>query len=79
MDINQLLAIINSKNLIEIIFKAMAIFISFFYLLYAIVLFKQTQVMNKTLQTKGEKLILTISFFHIIFGIFLLFLSLFLL
>ena len=78
MEINQLFKFIISKDFIDVIFKIIAIFISFFYLLYAIVFFKQTQVMNKTLQTKGKELTLTISFFQIIFGLFLLFLALFL-
>ncbi len=77
MDLNQLFGIFNSQNIIFVVFKILAIFFSIFYLLYAIVLAKQTQVMDKTLQTGNGSIILIVSSFQIIIGVVILFFAIF--
>lgn len=78
MDLNQFLIVLNSKNLIEITFKILVIFFSVFYLLYAIVLFKQAEVMTKTLETKGKEIFIIISLIQIFAGIIILISAIFL-
>ncbi|MFN4212971.1 MAG: DUF5657 family protein [Microgenomates group bacterium] len=53
-------------------------FFSTFYLIYGIILSKQTEVMSKTLETKGKRIFFVISLFQIFAGIVLLILAIFL-
>lgn len=64
------------QNIINFFFKAFAILFSIIFLFYAVVIYKQTQVMVKTINTTNNSLILTISLLQIIFGLILLALSL---
>jgi len=66
MDINQFL---NNQQLVNIAVKGFGIVFSFIYILFSLVIYKQTQTMNKTLQTKWGKLLTLISLFQIIFSI----------
>ncbi len=59
-------------------FKAFAVLFSVSYLVYAIVITRQTQLMNETFTTRNAGLLFAVSFFQIIFGIILISVSLFL-
>ena len=72
MDINQI-----NNYIILYFFKTTALIISIFYLLYSMVILKQTDIMNKTLQSKNYSLIYLISLFQIFLGVFVLFLAIF--
>ncbi len=78
MDLRQIFEIFSQQNIFSITFKVLAIFFSFFYLLYAIVIAKQTQVMNKTLEIKRKEVFVLISTAQIAGAIFILILAIFL-
>jgi hypothetical protein len=78
-DINQLLTVINSREIVTFLFKAFALVLSVIYLLYAIVVSKQTEIMNRTLESKSNYILffvaslqITLAFILIILAIFLL-------
>ncbi len=66
MDINQFL---NNQQLLNLAVKSFGVVFAFIYILFSLVIYKQTQIMNKTLQTKWGTLITSISFFQIIFSL----------
>ncbi|PIV09367.1 hypothetical protein COS31_03230 [Candidatus Roizmanbacteria bacterium CG02_land_8_20_14_3_00_36_15] len=72
MDLGQL---INNQGLLGFFFKSFTLVFSVIYLLYAVVIYKQTQVMDKTLTTGGGKLIVFISFLQIILSFFIILLA----
>jgi hypothetical protein len=72
MDINQLL---QDYDLISIFIKAIAVIFDVLFLFYAIIITKQTQVMNSTLTVGRSGLITFISFLHIILAIVLIVLA----
>lgn len=78
MDLNQLSAVLNTVYLARAVFKVLAIFFSVFYLFYAIILFKQTEVMNKTLETSGRKIIFIVSLVQVLVGMVILIFAIFL-
>lgn len=75
MDINFLSDLLSGSNFAAVFFKPIAIFIGIFYFLYAVIIAKQTQVMNKTLKTESGALIFFISIFQIILAVALFMLS----
>lgn len=66
-------------DLFNFFFKAFAVVISLIYLVFAIVVFRQTQVMSRSLVTKNNGIIVTISFILILIGVALIFYSIFIL
>lgn len=62
--------------MINLFFKIFAVFFSFFYLLYAIVLFQQSRVLVRTIRTEIDKWVILISGFQILLGFLLIFYSL---
>lgn len=58
-------------------FKAFAVLFSVSYLVYAIVITRQTQAMNETFKTKSSWLLMTVSVLQIIFGLIVIVASLF--
>lgn len=66
MDINQFL---NNQQLLNLAVKGFGIVFAFVYILFSLVVYKQTQTMNKTLQTKWGTIITLISFFQIVFSL----------
>ncbi len=66
MDINFLTDLLSGNNFVAVFFKPTAVFIGIFYFLYAVVIAKQTQTMNKTLKTGSGTIIFFISIFQII-------------
>ena len=70
--INQFLG----ANTFSLFFKVFAVVFSLLYLIYAIVIYKQTQVMTKSLESQKTGLILTVSLIQIVVGLALLFVSL---
>ncbi len=63
------------SNLFSLFFKAFAITLSFIYLIYAIVIYRQTQIMLRTLIVKNNQIILIGSFIQIIIAILLILLA----
>lgn len=59
----------------NLFFKCFAIVFSIIYFLYAVIIFKQTRVMTKTLESKSNYLIVLISFFQMITALILLLFS----
>lgn len=78
MEFNQLLVALNPQNFIPYVFKISTVIFSIFYLLYAIVIYRQTFVMNKALAVKNNFLISLISVSQIAAGVFLTLWSIFL-
>ena len=76
MDFNQISEFFSGQNVFTLFFKTFSIVFSLLYLIYALVIFKQTQVMTKTLESEGNTLILLTSLVQIGIGIGLLFFSL---
>lgn len=78
MDLKQIFELFSQQNIFSITFKVVAIFFSFFYLLYAIVIAKQIQVMNKTLETKRKDVFVLISAVQTAVAVIILILAIFL-
>ncbi|OGK12915.1 hypothetical protein A3A93_01765 [Candidatus Roizmanbacteria bacterium RIFCSPLOWO2_01_FULL_38_12] len=65
----------DSNTILMLFFKAFAVLFSLMYLLYAIVLTRQTQIMNRTVTTQSAPVLLAFSAVQIIFALFLIFVS----
>lgn len=76
MDLSQFVNSLSGQDIFNLFFKTFAVVFSLLYIIYALVIFKQTQVMTKSLETEGNTLILLISLIQIGIGISLLFFSL---
>ncbi len=57
----QQIQLLSASQVIYIAFKTFAIIFSVFYLFYALVIRKQTQIMNKTLQVENNGIFSVIS------------------
>lgn len=78
MDLTQFSHFFSGQSITNLFFKAFALFFAFFYLFYTVIIFRQTSVMNKTVQGEGSTFITLISFIQIIFALILIALALFL-
>lgn len=78
-NLEQFLSSITGNDLISWFFKAFAILLSFMFLLYSIMVYRQTQVMNKTVTRQSGPLLLAISGFQLILAILLIYLAIFVL
>ncbi|MBI2641629.1 hypothetical protein HYW87_03485 [Candidatus Roizmanbacteria bacterium] len=76
MNFDDLFTLFANQNIIGLFFKTFAVIFSFLYLIYSLVIFKQTQVMTKTLENDSNSFILLISLIQIIIGLALVFISL---
>ncbi len=65
-----------TQNIIQLFFKLFSIVFSLMYLLFAVIIERQTTIMNKTLQSKETGLIFFISTLQIVAGVLLVLLSL---
>lgn len=65
-----------TQNIIQLFFKLFSIVFSVMYLLYAVIIERQTTIMNKTLQSKEAGLIFVVSTLQIVAGVLLVLLSL---
>lgn len=72
------LQFLNSLNVFPLFFKVFAGVFSFLFIIYSLVIYKQTQVMIKTVISKNDRLIILISLTQIGAGLILLFFALFL-
>lgn len=72
MDFSQLL---NDQNLLNFFFRSFACVFSFIYLLFAIVIYKQTQMMNRTLTTKWGSYIIFLSLLQIVVALIIILLA----
>ena len=68
-------AFFHNANLFNFFFKSFAIVLSIIYLIYTIVIFRQTQVMLKTVTVNNGGIILLISFIQILLAILLIVLA----
>lgn len=75
MDFSQFVNQFLGQNTFSLFFKVFSIVFSFLYLIYALVIYKQTEVMTRTLESQQNALILLISLIQIIIGLALLFVS----
>ncbi|MGB9707147.1 MAG: DUF5657 family protein [Microgenomates group bacterium] len=74
----QIINILNIKNIIHYSFKPLAILISFLYVIFALIVLKQTEVMNKTLNSSANIFFNFISLLQLIFAVIVLLVAIFL-
>jgi len=67
----------NGEGFFYLFFKAFAVLFSVSYVVYAIVITRQTQTMNETFETKSSWFLMTVSVLQIVFGLILIASSLF--
>ena len=79
MEFSQLINFITGQEIFSLFFKIFAVVFGFLYIIYSLVIFKQTQIMTRTVETAGTTFILLLSMIQIGIGIGLLFFSLLLL
>lgn len=66
---------ISNTEIFILFAKAFAVLFSFLYLVYAVVMTRQTQVMNKTFHTNYSGFLLFVSALQILFAFILIFVS----
>lgn len=71
-DLQQFLGLFSQANISSFFFKAFSVIFVVMYLIFAVVIFKQTQVMIKTISGKNYRTITLISGMQILLAIFLL-------
>lgn len=76
IDFNNVFNLLNIQDIVGFFFKTFSVLFSFLYLIYAIVILKQTQVMTKTIESGSSSLILLVSLLQIGIGLVLVFISL---
>lgn len=76
MDLGQLGNFFSGESIFRLFFKTFAVVFSVLYIIYALVIYKQTQIMTKTLITNNGTLIRFISLLQIFIGVGLLIFSL---
>lgn len=69
---------LTGESLIEVFFKLFAVLFALIFLIYSIVVFRQSKIMNQTFTTKNAYLIRAISFFQLLLSILLLIVAIFL-
>jgi hypothetical protein len=69
---------LTGERLIEVFFKLFAVLFALIFLIYSIVVFRQSKIMNQTFTTKNAYLIRAISFFQLLLSILLLIVAIFL-
>ena len=70
-----MLQLFQPSNLFSFFFQAFAITLSFIYLIYVVVIYRQTQIMLRTLIVKNSQIILAVSLIQIIAAILLIILA----
>lgn len=78
MDVANLMTTFSGLGFINLFFKAFAILFSLMFIIYAIVISKQTQVMSRTLKDNNAGLFGFVSFIQILVALGLFLLSVFL-
>lgn len=77
-NLSQILDIINSQSMMGFFFKAFAFVFSLMYLMYAFVISKQTDIMNKTLESSSNQILYSVASLQVLLGVILIVLSIFL-
>ncbi len=72
---NILSMLTTNRGIFDLLFKSFSIVGSILYLIYAIVLIKQTKLMLQAIEEGGYAIIRFISFLQLVFAIFLIVLS----
>lgn len=62
-----------STEIFYLFFKAFAVLFSVLYLVYALVITRQTQIMNNTFTTNSKNILVFVAFLQILFALFLIF------
>ncbi|MEK7633928.1 MAG: DUF5657 family protein [Patescibacteria group bacterium] len=78
MDLKNFFTFINIQGINNIFFKIIMIFFALFYFFYTLVISKQVQIMDKTLQDKYNWVILLITSLQVTVSLILLILAIFL-
>lgn len=68
--------LLTGNNIINLFFKSFSLIFSILYLIYAIVVLKQVQVISDTVQSKTNNTILTVSIIQIFIGVILIYFAL---
>ena len=76
MDFNQFINQFLGQGTFNLFFKVFSVVFSLLYLIYSLVIYKQTQVMTRTLESPTGPFILFISLLQILIGLSLLSFSL---
>jgi hypothetical protein len=69
MDFNQLSSFLSGQQIINLFFKTAAIVFSVMYLFYAIIIVRQTQVMNRTIVRHANSFTSLISTIQVFFAL----------
>ena len=72
MELKNIITILNSQGINNILFKTIMIFFALFYFVYALVISKQVNIMDKVLQDKHNWLILLITSLQVTISLILL-------
>ncbi|OGK27545.1 hypothetical protein A3C28_05935 [Candidatus Roizmanbacteria bacterium RIFCSPHIGHO2_02_FULL_39_9] len=75
MNIANLLDSFTDLNILNFFFKAFAVVFSLMYVIYSVVILKQTQIMIKTIESDSSSFILLISIIQLFVAILLLLFS----
>lgn len=75
MDTDQIVNFFLGQGLVNLFFKSFAILSAVLYFVYALIVFRQTQIMNKTVTTRGAAIFTLISLLQLIFSILLIVLA----
>lgn len=78
-NLNLILGMFNGPTIIGFMLKAFALIFSIMYLLYAVIISKQTETMNKTLESNNGYVLKIIASLQITFAFILIVLAVFLL
>ncbi|NMB84145.1 hypothetical protein GYA28_02545 [Candidatus Roizmanbacteria bacterium] len=73
MNWNQLIL---NGDIVYLFFKAFSLIFSFMYFIYALVIYRQTQIMNKALDTERKNIFSSISFLQLTVALIIILLAL---
>lgn len=79
MDSDQMFGLFNNRDILSLLFKLFAIVISCMYLIYSFVISSQTQIINKTIESKNSYILSAVAKVQISLAFILLILAIFLL
>lgn len=79
MNFNQIISIITGQALLPLFFKSFAILLSFLYLIYSLVVVRQTKLMVNTLVVRARTVLLLVSHAQVLAAFILVLLAIFVL
>lgn len=75
---DKIIDFLNLKNIIYYSFKPLAMLVAFFYVIFSLVILKQTEVMNRALSSKANSFFNIVSLLQLAFSLLILLLAIFL-